>query len=702
MKYLNRKALGSFRQKAAADVGAVVLISALLAMIITFMTVREMRLNGQSNRIARLTLAVEDLEDQLDTMESIALSVKISSVYRNAFSSRTVYNEILLIQDFKKFDNYVPYNAGYYLFDRQRMCFYSKQAKYIYRYFMKYYLKLDDDTLIYDHIINTEDTAIDVIEGNVCVFIPITVNRPFVHGHDAVLLFVAPLSEFMKRLEVVAALDTDCLTLRFRGHTITGALDADEQGVDSVVSANGLFELLMREADDNTSVRIDTFYRRLKLLTAVFIFTVLVLTSWSVWRTYRPIRQLLLRYHSEGRFPSIAKNEMEELASFMDTTLEQSRLSMDMIDQYADALSERNRWLRQQVLASLLYGDCADRTRERMIALGIELPHNTFCAFRCESHSGVIDDSFLEIVQNMDDENGRFYATRLQSKSEIVILANLSSADLIPYVKWTLMEASYAINAPISVHVGTAVHSLKKVPLSFLGACSDKACDESVTSPHLTNSLYDADKLQMILANVRSGNEDSAIRQMTELIDSLYAHDHSTIERLYMHHCIVSRLIEQAHDMKVTIPENMLSMVLPGTDHAVLLKDYIGVIHLLCRQAEDAAAEQEKLSAQEVLSYINAHIDDTSFNAEQMAEDLGMPLRSINRIIREATGTTYREYLIGIRISEAKRLLINTELSVAEISKSVGYLNIPYFIRVFKADTGYSPGEYRKRVKDAS
>ena len=48
-----------------------------------------------------------------------------------------------------------------------------------------------------------------------------------------------------------------------------------------------------------------------------------------------------------------------------------------------------------------------------------------------------------------------------------------------------------------------------------------------------------------------------------------------------------------------------------------------------------------------------------------------------------------------VRIEEAKKLLLNTNLQVQEISSRIGYENINHFIRLFKAETGMTPGAFR-------
>jgi YesN/AraC family two-component response regulator len=49
-----------------------------------------------------------------------------------------------------------------------------------------------------------------------------------------------------------------------------------------------------------------------------------------------------------------------------------------------------------------------------------------------------------------------------------------------------------------------------------------------------------------------------------------------------------------------------------------------------------------------------------------------------------------------VRVAEAKRLLLGTDLSVADVAHAVSYTNLNQFYKVFYRSCGVSPGEYRR------
>lgn len=67
----------------------------------------------------------------------------------------------------------------------------------------------------------------------------------------------------------------------------------------------------------------------------------------------------------------------------------------------------------------------------------------------------------------------------------------------------------------------------------------------------------------------------------------------------------------------------------------------------------------------------------------------------LSKRFRIEIGMSLREYINQLRIEEAKRLLLSTNLSVSDIAVEVGYDNISYFSTVFRKLCGVSPVDWR-------
>jgi transcriptional regulator GlxA family with amidase domain len=79
------------------------------------------------------------------------------------------------------------------------------------------------------------------------------------------------------------------------------------------------------------------------------------------------------------------------------------------------------------------------------------------------------------------------------------------------------------------------------------------------------------------------------------------------------------------------------------------------------------------------------------------AAELGMSRRRFTTLFAETTGRTWADYVAALRIQYARKLLCETNRSVAAIAFECGYEELSSFYRAFKRQTGDSPGHWRTR-----
>lgn len=111
---------------------------------------------------------------------------------------------------------------------------------------------------------------------------------------------------------------------------------------------------------------------------------------------------------------------------------------------------------------------------------------------------------------------------------------------------------------------------------------------------------------------------------------------------------------------------------------------------------------QERLFAiskiQNVLDFVSTHYHD-NITIEQAAEVSGYEKSSFCRNFKNATNTTFHNYLNTYRIKKAKLLLTETNRSICDVAYDVGFNQHKNFCRLFRAETGHSPSEYRKKYR---
>ena len=97
----------------------------------------------------------------------------------------------------------------------------------------------------------------------------------------------------------------------------------------------------------------------------------------------------------------------------------------------------------------------------------------------------------------------------------------------------------------------------------------------------------------------------------------------------------------------------------------------------------------------DVIGHIKNHIDDSEFNTEQQAKELGISKTTLLSKVKSTYGTVPSEVITRVRIQAATELLEKTELTISEIAYRIGFNDPKYFSRVYKKITGKSPSEIR-------
>jgi transcriptional regulator GlxA family with amidase domain len=81
------------------------------------------------------------------------------------------------------------------------------------------------------------------------------------------------------------------------------------------------------------------------------------------------------------------------------------------------------------------------------------------------------------------------------------------------------------------------------------------------------------------------------------------------------------------------------------------------------------------------------------------ASIVGMTKYRFMKFFKKATGTTFVNYLTHLRLSNARRLLIETDRSIADIATSVGFADQCYFDRCFRRHYRNTPRDVRSEAR---
>jgi AraC family transcriptional regulator len=115
------------------------------------------------------------------------------------------------------------------------------------------------------------------------------------------------------------------------------------------------------------------------------------------------------------------------------------------------------------------------------------------------------------------------------------------------------------------------------------------------------------------------------------------------------------------------------------------------------------AIQASRLAASFPVALARRHIaenfSDPSISLGSVSAACGLSRSHFSRLFKHCVGVGFRDYLRGVRLQEAKRLLESSALSVKEVAASVGFVHTSDLDRHMKRSKGTTPSELRSSAQ---
>ena len=150
--------------------------------------------------------------------------------------------------------------------------------------------------------------------------------------------------------------------------------------------------------------------------------------------------------------------------------------------------------------------------------------------------------------------------------------------------------------------------------------------------------------------------------------------------------------------------EVIIASILFRQDFDEVINQYtMGIVFLHLLRHVDGLTEKSSMDYSELLVQSVLRYIDTRYQTAQLsrfADETHQNVSVLSRLIRQKTGATFQELLKRKRLQKAVHLLIESDLSIEEISANVGYEDPGHFFREFKKKYGTTPRKFRIAQKN--
>ncbi|WP_313637248.1 response regulator [Paenibacillus sp.] len=101
------------------------------------------------------------------------------------------------------------------------------------------------------------------------------------------------------------------------------------------------------------------------------------------------------------------------------------------------------------------------------------------------------------------------------------------------------------------------------------------------------------------------------------------------------------------------------------------------------------------------LQYVKEHYYE-DLTLEKIASVVFLNPVYFSQLFKQKTGQGYKEYVTSLRLEQAKLLLVNSKLKVAEIAERIGYQDMRHFTQMFRKRFLLTPTEYRQQLNNGA
>ena len=118
-------------------------------------------------------------------------------------------------------------------------------------------------------------------------------------------------------------------------------------------------------------------------------------------------------------------------------------------------------------------------------------------------------------------------------------------------------------------------------------------------------------------------------------------------------------------------------------------------ISLFRQQTAQEPEEQEQRPIAGLTRYVQEHLSE-EISLSVLAEQFHLSSQYISQLFKSEIGVNFLAYLTNVRMEQAKKLLLSSDLPIAEVSERSGYGDYRVFTKVFKKSEGITPSQYRR------
>lgn len=705
MKRKNIKLKNPFRRSfyIAMSVGCIILSMTFLC-INWVSNSKKIEKNAQE----KVGLLMDEWEIQLQQMKNIALDIVSNYEFYPSYYEINIVNELNMLKTFKQYAHQISITKNYFLDYGGERIYKSSGGTIDFNLFLRekstneeelqrFRTELRENNIDFGGIVG--EPRVISISDEIYVLIPFEVGGK-AKDDIAVLGFEIEKNSLKERFDIACGGLEGHMTLYCDDEIIYFTEKNTQKKYSEIKTVLQSGNYMIRyEMQEDLFVNNSVFL----LIILLFLldgFIVIGFSELFAKKTYAPLKKI------EDKF-------LEGLANFdKGDSLEKVEAMLDAMKEQNDMLSlrvlENKKMIRDQVLKSIIEGWSFEKSYPQLERADVFLPGPLYCVigvFFCGKNSltrEVLSKIQKEVETLMNEEIDEYIYGLCDFENKILwcICSNVDTEAMNSFIEM-LCEIIPSIEDEIEVGVGGVYDEFEKVTVSWMESMEIIRMKKEHNSENNTDIfVYDFKKMQQILGAMGNGDERLALEKLEAFVNAAGTDNISML----MLHVISADFLSGVRDLcdkcnidvaklnvGLFVPINRLSAFESAAKRMIL--DFV-------KCYDDKKQYKLTEEGKRICKYIEAHFAEYDISCENVAEHFGVGRAVVRQAVQAQVGKTYRDYIVFLRIEYAKDLLLQGDVSVAELCVKVGYGNVSHFVKLFREVTGVTPARYRKMVSD--
>ena len=375
--------------------------------------------------------------------------------------------------------------------------------------------------------------------------------------------------------------------------------------------------------------------------------------------------------------------------------------------------------LRNLLVLRILCGRYADTNELKNICrwLNISFPHQYFfaCIFLFDHVIGEQEYLKFQATVSQQEQTGcAMYFCLSPDEKNVVAIVNTDRQDFDQNAWGTQMIGMCLPRFDITLGIGRIYNTVTSLGRSYIEArtaidyrlikgTSTFICYDTVAESGGTDA-YPQQQLNKYMDALQAWDVTQISASLDELVDYVSQHALSLQQVKCICFDLTSAFLRQAHTLGALSDQLSTMLDVFGIAEYSSIRELVENIQKYSLHIRNHITEYTETAdarlVQRITEYLRQNIANSQFSLSELADYTGISIQTIRRKFKDITGETLNNYLTRLRIDRARMLLVTTDLPLQTVCDQCGYVDVSSFIRLFKAETGVSPGKLRESQKD--